>query len=79
LDFGCNYSLVLVGMVLRSPAGASNFSRQNHGSALRVESRDWHTHRAKAAVILDASSTDATEVVLLCLCVRLESPNALGW
>ncbi len=32
-----------------------------------------------AAVILDASSTDASVVVLLCLCVCLcESPNALG-
>ena len=33
----------------------------------------WHTHRAVATVILDASLTDAAEIVLLCLGIRLES------
>src|SRR4028118_178250 len=33
----------------------------------------YKNHRPKRAVILDASLGDATVVVLLCLCVRLES------
>ena len=32
-----------------------------------------YTHRRKRAVILDVSSTGATEVVLSCLCARFES------